>query len=72
MGNIRGPISSWWYLYFRVIVFFCHDVYIRSIVPKKNSEQVIKYACSATYMLKMGLLGPMDNTKGPIRSYWYF
>ena len=68
MSNIRGPISSWWYLYFRVIVFSFHGVYIKSIVFKKNPERVIKYARSTTYMLKMGLFGIMDNTKGPISS----
>ena len=49
-----------------LLIFFYHGVWLGSGVPKKNRKHVIPYDCRATFMLKKGVLGLMDNIIGPI------
>ena len=53
MDNIKGHISSYWYLYVRVMVFSYYGVWLRIVVPK--------------IIYKQALFGLMDNVRGPIR-----
>ena len=70
MDNIKGPIITFGYLYVRGMVFSYHGVWLRSVVPKINPKQVLRYACKAPYMFKntSSFFGKIDNGTGSVSS----
>ena len=66
MDTVRGPISPYWYLIYRVMIFSYYGVWLRSVVSKKNPKRVMNYARRATFMLQRSVFGLMDTVRGPI------